>query len=179
MKKKFYHIHLWAINGFDSQTQIVPTSNNIIVGDIGLEIDSLPLDTMFHVATHIFVTERLKMGLKEKFNSDTITYEPIQRVSKGSNLIAAHPDLDIREKYFRFICLGQPAVCHFGIWDDKYMVVSEYALTFLRANGVVKAEANLIPDNKIENYFNSIQKFFWMSENARALFAKMEKLSDI
>ena len=62
----------------------------------------------------------------------------------------------------------------FSIWDDKYLIVSDKGLKFLRDNYVTHAEADLI-DCPFNDYFDSSRKFFWMAENVRAYFIKMEQ----
>lgn len=56
-----------------------------------------------------------------------------------------------------------------GLYSNAYLVVSEKALTALRNEGVLQAEADLI-DVPIEEYFATNRQFFWMPEPLRTKF---------
>lgn len=160
--KQYFYLHIWSIDLLELNGD-----------DLGLKIDTWPEDDLFCVYPYFFCTERLR-SILQRAEFKELSFTKVQRISKGSNFEDMYPSTELPPFYWQIKFSGIAGVDDFSIWDDKYLIVSDKVLKCLRDNHVSHAEADLI-DVPFKEYFDSSRKFFWMAENVRAYFIKMEQ----
>lgn len=171
MSNHFFYLHTWSMTGFDDQT-INENKDTQTVENIGIMIDFWPADDLFSIAPLFFVTERLRSILKSK-KFPELEFKKITRIVRGSNFVANFPDAELPDWYWEIKINGNIGVDDFSVWQNSFLIVSERALHLLRDNHVTHAEADLI-EIPFENYFNSSKKYFWMPDNMKHYFEKMD-----
>ena len=172
MKKKYYYLHIWAISyGFDELTVFSNYSEDKVDYDnFGLDFHSFPADDFFLVAApYCCVTDSLKSAIDNSHLSG-IRFKKIRRIKKNENVVK---ELNLDSIYWLVLFDGKPGIDDFGLYQEKYLVVSHLALNCVRENSVTHAESDelLVP---IDDYFNSKAKYFWMAAKFQDYFYEME-----
>jgi hypothetical protein len=162
----FYHVHLQSIGDLDEQSYLSKMSS------IGLILDDWPNDDLFQTMDgHFFITNRLACKLiKSELTGFNI--KKIDRVISGPMWKIKYPDFDT-DNYCKFTTSGQVGKVDLFLFEDSYLVASEKALNFLRANHVICYPYNLI-DCDFELYFHSDRVLFWMSEDSSKKYLREE-----
>lgn len=165
--KKFYYLHIWSVQGFDSScTEFDNSVHPPKIGNVGLEIDFWPADDFFEVGPAFFITERLRSFFVFRAKIfEKISFRKTISIKKGLNFEALYPDAELPHYYWKVNIEGKAGTDDFGLWDNRpYLVVSQRGLDFLRYNNVTHAEADLI-DVDIDDYFQSDRKNFWLKND--------------
>lgn len=156
---KYYYLHLLSCFDLDEITSIDHSEYPPIIANIGLEIDWWPVDDLVECFfCHIVVDSLKKLLQNELFNA--LVFYKIDRVARGCNFLYNYPNATLPQ-YWHLEIQGTSGIDDFGLWEGKYLVVSEKALDFLRVNNVTNAESDLIEGN-IDEYFRSDRKDFWL-----------------
>ena len=166
---KFYYLHIWSVLDFDyEKTEYIDREvHPPKIGNVALEIDQWPADSLFQIWPLFFCNNDLKEGLDDLY-SECLEFKKVTQIIKGQNFEALNPDAKLPNCYWRIKFKGVPLKDHFSLWKDLYFIVSEEALNHLRECGVLNAEADLI-DVDVEEYFSSARKDFWMSLPPKAV----------
>jgi hypothetical protein len=168
---KFYYLHLWACAEYylkNAQEEGSMESSRK-EGELTLEIDDWPADDLFDAWPIVVAAERLK-GLMNSFGwSAKLKFKRLGKICTGANFKSNYPDALLPTHYWQVDFSGIPGQDDFGIWENKYLVVSERALSFLRDHHVIHAEADII-NLKLVDYFESGRKYFWMNEDMKKYF---------
>lgn len=154
----FYYLHLHSIKLFQQNT----SSDTYI-------IDSLITDSMFQASGFWAFDDFPKEVLTDK--SLKVESQIVDDIEVGANLKTKESSVVRRIPRFLYQLqfTGTPGVDHIGLYENTYLIVSEFALGMLRKSGVLVAEHDLI-DGELKSYFDTNRQFFWMPENMRSKF---------
>lgn len=155
---KYYYLHLWSSGDLDSETVFDRSVHPPLLQNAGLEIDDWPADDLFSSFPAFIASERLK-SLIIYWGYEKVKFIPIERIRPGLNFSDNFPEAKFN-RYWLLDFMGIPLEDDFALWNNKYLVVSQKALDFLRANRVSNAEADLLVLD-IDKYFKSEKRKFF------------------